>query len=355
MMNKIENMKTVLRCIRASDWWGRKIVPVLAIAYLQILFQGLSSERALGALAALLFSATSLAAAAHVLTDIFDVEEDRRAGKQNALEPVAHWKRSGLYFSLCLLGFVPWMFVRLDVFAAFWLAMIYAAPVLYAVPPLRLKERGFAGSLADATMAHGAPTLFVLALFASLITVPAPNTWLLTLIGGVWAWSYGLRGILLHQIFDRSNDMRAGVNTFVAQAGAAHARKIILRYFLPLEFLAFGGLLIVIFPAVPVFTLALLFFGAMDLLKVIYLWRESFDPVPAQHGTYIYPQAVYEIWFPLVAVILLAAREVGYGLLVIAHVILFHRQIAQGLHDVWQVINTGLGQLRRKVIEIVGK
>lgn len=349
------NFERYRALVRASDWWGRKVALVLGIAYTQILFQHLAPARAIGALIALLISATLLAAAAHVLTDHFDLEEDCRAGKRNALERFTGGQRVALYFGLCISGLVPWLIVGIDASAIFWLAVIYAAPILYAVPPVRLKERGIWGAIADATMAHGAPTMFVIALFTGLTTIPSPNTALLTLASGVWGFAYGMRGILLHQVFDWANDTRAGVNTFVARVGPTRAHDFIARFILPAELFAFGAVLMIVFLDEPVFSIALLFFGVMDILKVTYLWQQKFDPVPIRQSVYIFPQAVYEIWFPLVPIVLLMTREVWYGLGVVAQVILFHQLVLGGTRDVLQVFVKAVQQLRYRTIRVIKK
>ncbi len=353
MVGHAARLEPFLLLVRTGNWWGSKITPLLAVAYLQLLVQGTVPGRAWGALAALLVSASCLAAAAHVLTDSFDVAEDRRAGKRNRLALLARWQRGALYAALCLAGASPWLFVRLDAPALVWLGLIVAAPILYAVPPLRLKERGLWGVVADAAMAHGAPTLFVLALFASLNAGNASGAWLLALTVGGWAWSYGVRGILLHQMFDAVNDETAGVKTFVVQVGVTRTRAYVLRYVLPLELAAFGLWLLLVFAVAPLFSSAVVFLVLIDILKVTYVWRQSFDPAPTRPGVYIFPHAVYEIWLPLTAVILLAVRDRWYAPLALLHILLFHRQIAVGAHDVGRVAARGLGDLRRRVRRIL--
>lgn len=353
MVSHAARLEPFLLLVRVGDWWGRKIAPLLAVAYLQLLVQGTSPDRAWGALAALLISASCLAAAAHVLTDSFDVAEDRRAGKRNMLAPLTRWQRGALYAGLCLAGFSPWLFVRLDAPALVWLGLIVAAPILYAVPPLRLKEHGLWGVVADAAMAHGAPTLFVLALFASPHGGNAPGVWLLAFAVGGWAWSYGVRGILLHQMFDVVNDETAGVRTYVVQVGIARTRAYVVRYILPVELAAFGLWLLLVFPVAPLFSIAVVFLTLIDILKVVYVWRQPFDPAPTRQGVYIFPQAVYEIWLPLAGVILLVARDRWYAPIALLHIFLFHRQIALGMHDVRRVVARGLGSLSHRVHRIL--
>jgi UbiA prenyltransferase family protein len=358
------NRVAVGRLIRRSNWWDSKIPPLLALAYLQILVLSVPVERALVALAALLVSAISLAAAAHVLTDSFDLEQDRRAGKSNALGVLKPWQRIALYSLLAVCGLAPWAFIHLDLLASLWLALIYLIPILYAAPPIRLKERGLWGAVADASMAHAAPTFFVLALFAGLAPIGAPNTIGLMIAAGLWSFCYGLRGILLHQILDRPSDALIGVKTFVVQVGIARAQAYILKFIFPVEMIGLGSLLLFVLPLAPLFFLGGLLFVGYDIVKQAYLWRQRFDPAPTEPGIYIPPHDVYEIWLPILSVMLLAARDVVYAPLLVAQVIFFHENLAARTRDVLRLfmelaanlplwVGRLIGRARRATIRII--
>src|SRR4029077_12941145 len=92
---------------------------------------------------------------------------------------------------------------------------VWAAFSLYSIPPFRLKGRAALGLIADASGAHLFPVLV-----AALLALRARGdgldpTWVAAC--GAWAFAFGLRGILWHQLFDIDNDRKAGVHTFAVR------------------------------------------------------------------------------------------------------------------------------------------
>jgi 4-hydroxybenzoate polyprenyltransferase len=308
--------------VRKDNWWNSKIPLVLAVAYFQILVQDIAPARAFVLLGALLFSAVCLAAYGHVINDVCDVEADRRAGKPNRIARLSVAARAALLLALLVVGLLPWLAIRLDRTAAACLFFICALPTVYAAPPLRLKERGVWGALADASMAHAVPALFTLALFASQAETRWGLTVPLMVATGAWALGVGLRGIVLHEIWDLDNDLQAGVRTFVARIGRERARRLVTRVIFPAEMAGLCAMSLLLMLAAPSLVVLLPLAFAFEVLEA-QLWKTSLDPAPRQPGVHILPHDLYQIWMPLMAAVLLATRHASFLALVALQVVLF--------------------------------
>jgi 1,4-dihydroxy-2-naphthoate octaprenyltransferase len=309
--------------VRVGNWLDSKIPPLLGTAYVLILVLGMPAERALHLLVALIVSSMSLAGYAHVLNDIFDIGSDQLAGKVNRVARMSPWQRAALLAGLAGMGAVPWLWVPLTPMAGVALAAIYILPVVYSIPPLRLKERGILGVLADAFLAHACPILFVVALFANPTAEHAPVPLSVAIVAAVWATCVGLRGILLHQIWDREHDVRSGIHTFVVRAGSGRARAIILRHLFPAEIATFAVLAIVVGFNAPLLVAGVMLVAGLDLVEQTFEWAPTFDPAPDRPGVNTPPHDLYEVWFPALALVLLAARDAWFVPALIIHAVLF--------------------------------
>jgi hypothetical protein len=313
---------------RGGNWWDSKIPPLLAIAYVQMLIQPIPADLALGALAAVLISAFSLAAYAHTLNDLFDIEADLLAGKKNHMAGLRPWQRLTLPVLLAAVGAAPWFIIRLNEPTLILLGLIYLLPIVYAVPPIRFKERGFLGVLNDASLVHAVPVLFMVSLFTS-VAGSANVIGLPVMVGvGIWAAAVGLRGIILHEVWDWQNDFDAGASTWVVQVGVDRALAFVRHFIFPVEMVAFAALALTLLSWLPVLFWVLVGIVLLDTVKRPLGWAIRFDPAPRDpEGVEIPPHAVYQTWLPLVAAALLASRDIWYVPLLLAHVVLFRESI----------------------------
>lgn len=313
-------MHRLFDLIRGNDWWYSKIPPLLAFAYLNLLLQPLPPLEAYTRLAAFLSWAIGFAAYAHVINDWTDIGEDRRAGKKNRMAPFSRQKRAAILGITIVVSLAPWALVPLDARAWILLAFDYFIPIVYSVPPLRVKERGVLSVLADAGVAHVMPTLLVFAIFAS------GRNWETVTLGaaGIWALFAGSRNFLLGQMWDVENDTRAGVNTFTRAVGVERVRQWITRFIFPIEvcaLLALGISVVAVLPWLLAVILAALFF---DVVKCKSLWRIPYNPAPRTGEQYVPPHDLYQVWLPLVCAGALAIQNIGYAPLLVLQIILFY-------------------------------
>ncbi|XZO04188.1 MAG: tetratricopeptide repeat protein [Microcoleus sp.] len=326
-----ERFLSFFNLLRGSDWWFYKIPPLLAIAYAEILLQATPPQQSIVTLLTLLASMFFVAAYGHVINDIFDVEVDLQAGKQNRMASLSNPQRLLLCVTLAGLGLVPWLFIGLGTQSVILLAAIYILLTIYSAPPLRLKERDLWGVMTDAAQVHAVPTLLVATVFSHLAATPQPESTVLASAATAWAFLAGIRGILLHQIWDRESDLSAGVTTLVTRIGVESARFGIVYISFPFELLLLSLLILIISQFAP----SLLVFCALYILVRIIITQSAvtaLDPAPAQKA-YILPHDFYEVWLPLALLILLSIREPLFLSLLVIHIGLFYPAIAQRVSE----------------------
>ena len=223
-------LSTAVALVRGREWWSFKLAPIVAAFFTEVLLHGVPPGAAFLLLLRVLGTSASLAAFGHVVNDAADVADDLRAGKRNALAAWRPWQRWALAAVLYGLAFVPWVGAPLPAVALLVLVGEAVLLVGYSVRPVRWKERGAAGLVADALYAHVMPVLFVAAVVRGGALPSLEAGW--TAAVAVWAFAFGLRGILVHQIGDEPADRLAGARTFVVAEGRARAEAVLHRVFL---------------------------------------------------------------------------------------------------------------------------
>src|SRR4029078_7642819 len=159
-------------------------------------------------------SIVSVAIYASAVNELTDRVDDAAAGKRNraAGGPVSVTALVAVAVAAGLAFAWHWRDDRplLVCYLAAWLAF-----ALYSIPPVRLKNRGFAGVLCDAAGEQMFPALA--SVFVACLGTPrAPSAaWVAAV--AVWALAVGLRGLVWHQLKDVENDRAAGPPAFCAQ------------------------------------------------------------------------------------------------------------------------------------------
>ena len=321
-------MKKVKEAVRAAEWWEYKLAPILGTFYATA-FLIREPITTLWPAALMLFAALVPGAAfVSVLNDATDRTEDRIAGKRNRLEG-----RSAAFIGLLLTAtIVPGLVIDwswrhdallLSIYLAAWLSFL-----LYSVRPFRLKRRGLAGLVADASGSSLFPTLTGVALVFRTTRHVVDREWLTAV--ALWAIAYGIRGILWHQLLDRDNDVRAGVETFAARHAFAAAALFGNFVVFPLELLAMALMLLRLKSAIPALLLLL---HAAYVIARRHLWRVRAVVVVSRSPYRILMQEYYEVLFP-VGVLLASSRSYPRDAIAIAaHLLLFPRRSLQLFED----------------------
>lgn len=210
--------------LRAKDWWAPKIIPLLCIGYATIIKH---EDNLIDYFLWLLFLIMAIAIGAiyvSIINDFTDLKYDIASKKENRLERFSSINRTLLLLASILLGlFFCYFFINDTLSLIFYLAA-YLAFSLYSIPPFRFKNRGVLGVIADASGAHLFPSLFIASSLMHNMKIPIDPYWLLII--GVWSFTYGVRGILWHQFWDRENDLSINQKTFATEMQISSMKSI---------------------------------------------------------------------------------------------------------------------------------
>jgi len=151
--------------------------------------------------------------------------------------------------------------------------LLFAA---YAMPPIRLKERGIAGILADASYAHVLPAVVAWVTFG--LARWAPIDVATSFVLGAWMLPMGMRHLLRHQYDDLDRDRLADTRTYAVGRGREATMRLIPRRLPPLEALATIGALLWFVRLAPLLPIGFVVHAAWELHVVRSRWLA---PVPA--------------------------------------------------------------------------
>jgi 4-hydroxybenzoate polyprenyltransferase len=309
--------------IRAGAWWFNK-VPLSVVLVLLLLDGGRSSLAALAVITLVVVTVCAVGNYGYALNELFDIEEDARLGRSNVAAGVPRWRMwaivgaSALVAEACatVLAGAPGAYLTL---------IELCLPLAYSAPPLRIKERKWLGVAADGLAAHVYPA--ILALLAVTYWTLRPVPIVLAALVVVWAAAVGLRGILSHQLATSEQDRSAGLRTVVHDLGNERLERFIVVGVLPLEVIAFGGVLI----ACQVGILLWIFVAAYVIYETFKTLRGGFSVTAFRSGGQPYvpfvEESFYKAWGPL-AVALDAARvDLLYLAVLPVYAVLFLRHL----------------------------
>jgi hypothetical protein len=208
--------------------------------------------------------------------------------------------------------------------------------ILYAVPPVRLKTRGFPGVIADAGYAHALPILWTWFPFAIVARIPLSTAF--PAILAVWAMAVGMRHLMQHQAFESAEDTAAGTRTFAVRHGAARTFSLVVRVLIPVELAAFLIVLIYMSFDLPVIAVVFVIYCAFEAFRFRVLWLQRLNILAALSrpdrativGTLILSQ-FYELWLPVTVLSALAFRAPAYVFLLAIYLLVFRNGPGQFL------------------------
>jgi len=304
---------------RAGEWWEHKLLPILAISYATAWLLELPPIAWLLGALQLLGAIIPGAIFVSVINDLTDQEDDLAAGKPNRMARVALPARILLVALPVAIG-IAWCVIWRDQpallfpYLAAWLAF-----TCYSVPPLRLKHRGWAGALCDASGAHLFPALLAVGIAAGAADRPIAPLW--TVAVGAAAFAYGLRGILLHQLGDRDNDHLAGARTVAVRLSPGILAGLARWAILPVELAALAILFAML--GAPLIWVALGLY-LLSVAQRALIWKMPVILIVPQPRAIIFLAEFYAAWLPLALLLSLALREPVAGLFAIAiHLAIF--------------------------------
>lgn len=166
----------------------------------------------------------------YLLNDWYDQTSDKKAGKLNITASLS----ANHFYLLVLLfwGFGLFFIFQISFVASYILILQFLLLIAYSQPKIRLKEKGVVGLLVDALYGHVVPVLMLLVVLSDFGHIPL--FFQLSFI--VLNLFIGFRDILIHQLEDKQNDLKAGVTTFATEQGDK-ARELIKQVVLVTNYL----------------------------------------------------------------------------------------------------------------------
>lgn len=150
----------------------------------------------------------SIGTLGYLLNDISDEKADKEAGKTNVSADLSVIQKLVLSLVLAVIGFVPIAFYCPPTIPL--IVIEFLLLLLYAFPPVRLKEKGFLGLVIDSLYAYFLPSLILLTFLNSQFFVDL-FFWILLPTFGLFL---GISNILNHQLEDYDNDIVTQTKTF---------------------------------------------------------------------------------------------------------------------------------------------
>lgn len=223
---------TATKPLKIDGWWPSHFGTMMATAY-SVLAHSSSPPKPLhlvGTIVLFILANLGIGTFAILLNDLTDLRQDLKSGARNLLTHQSTFSRYSFLFSALFLSVLPWFWMRAAPAVLFFVFLELFLFLLYSVPPIRLKERGWPGLLLDSLYGYVVPNTYTVLLFGSishasaLVQLPA----LL-----LWCFAFGLERILYHQLIDCSRDELSGARTFVTKLGWERSSRFLFNVFLP--------------------------------------------------------------------------------------------------------------------------
>ena len=324
---------------RVKDWWWSKAALLMGLVYLFAAWYHISFEEFIPLSILSLLTITGFAGMGYLFNDLFDIEKDTIAGKRNFLAGKSGLFILALFLLSSLFVLVPWLFLPKSWISFVLIATQFVLFIVYSVPPVRLKERGVAGIIADALYAHGVPSVLAAYTFALAAHYLFPLTDILLLFA--WQTISGIRNILLHLAEDIEADKKAGSKNFVAGLTPAKFEQI-LAWLIAVEWLlclAFFSSLLLINPLFSICLLVIIVLTATGFM----LFMEKDAPSFLNSTWSFFPNNIYEKWLPLAYLMVLAVGDKRFAILFAIHLTVFnfefYTQAADRIYGRWESIS----------------
>jgi 4-hydroxybenzoate polyprenyltransferase len=282
-----------------------------------------STQNVFVPLLASVFIIIGIAGIGYLTNDLGDRQKDKLIEKENATANLDIISIVFLIVLFLLLALIPWFFLPMSRNSIFLLLLQFILFCAYAFPPLRLKERGIWGVLADAGYAHVNPALLAAYTFYLYTNKTVDGFCLFMGLVGSWQLISGIRNILFHQVKDHDKDLLSGTKTYVTNVGIKRTEMFLKNFLLPLETILFVGFALFISRSFFFF----LPFSIVYWALTAYRLRRNKTIVTYREYTYFYLDALYLNWLPMIVLAGLIMRSVNFLPVFIMHFLIFRTDV----------------------------
>lgn len=331
-------IKSIKHFLRFNDWWNFVVPPCLSFIYLLIYFKSISFNDSAVYIALLLISIIGTAGYGYFVNDVCDIEFDRLAGKRNMASKLNVFIRSIIIILLLVIAFAPWLFLPLNYFNFGLFIFQLLLLTIYSVKPIRLKQFIYQGALTDA-LYNGTVFFLILISVFNMMNENKIQYYNLFLINVFfWGLFKGIRNILLHQLKDRKNDNKANTPTLVLHLKPVRTVYIIDFIVLPIEFILFTLLIILISLHINYYYLWFIAFILFTLIKFSFWKLPKLSYRQSLFKFLYFMNDFYEEWMPVITLTYLSFIDIHFIIILIVHLAIFPRGIMKFYKDINVII-----------------
>lgn len=305
--------------VRPRAWWFSKVPLTITLLLLVLDGQRLSGNTLALALSVVL-TVCAMANYGYAVNDLFDLREDALLGRVNAAAARGRRHVTAIAVGSALVTALLATLAAGAVGAAVT-ALELCLPLLYSVPPIRLKERGWLGAAADGLAAHVYPAVLALLALGEWNHRPAGGG--LTACVIVWAAAAGVRGILSHQIQGAEADRRAGLLTVAHRHGTFRLEAFTVGIVLPIETIAFATALVLARTGAVLWGVAGAYVAYETLKTVRGSYKVTMFRRDGQRYLPFIEDSFYKAWGPLSLALDAARHDLRYLLVIPAYAVAF--------------------------------
>jgi len=302
-------------------WWKPKASSLLNVLYLVMFIGALPFSKSLLLFFPSVITIAGIGSFGHLINDWFDIEADRKAGKHNHLEHFSVWKKSLAVLGALTAALLPWIILPFDLVSIILLGAEFLLLLLYAIPPVRIKERMYLALITDAAYAYAVPAVLAAHTFFLASGKLSDAAFMSTLF--IWQSALGVRHFLNHLALDRINDLASHTHTLATRKGNYYLHRMIRNIILPLELIS----LVVFVVNLSRYSLFLVLvcvgsfviFSSFPLILAVArgdsLLSYRFSKTPLD--------AFYQNILPFIPLIFLISRDARFAALLAVHFLLF--------------------------------
>ncbi len=316
---------------RSKDWRHSMLPFIMACVYLWILYFNLAFDTGTLLLVTLsLITSAGFAALGYFINEFFDQRHDALAGKINRATSLTLVQKLGLFFLISAIAFFPWLWLPTNGWSWALVSIQVGLFLLYSIPCTRLKSVPFVSNLVDMGYAYWIPMLLSFHTFALFAKGHYP-CWLSPF--AVTVALIGFRNIVIHQVNDVFHDRIAGITTLPRLLGPKRL-TLFLYTLLTVEFTSFVTFSVMISAEgryhYLLITISFIHFTIIRLSSLKNKGGLNFSPL---HRLRHLTDPFYQIYFPLLLLIILSSEDLMWTSLLPLHTALFVPRYL--LNDAW--------------------
>lgn len=310
--------------LRLSKPWNAKIPFLISLLYVFILIGNMPFNTAMLSFVASITLIVGLAGLAYLLNDWGDKNVDNLVNKPNVTRALNLLQLNLLVLLLLLMIVLPWFYLPFNTPSLIFLVIELLLFLIYALPPLRLKERGTFGVICDALYAHALPAIFASYTYAMLSDTKILYAKKLIFSLFIWQFILGVRNIIFHQIQDYEHDKNTKAKTFVVSFGPEQSIELVNKILL-LELLLLFCFFLVLwyYFGLSMFLLCFLIYCLITYTIV----KSKFNAMDYRSKAYLFLDDFYIQWLPLISLFLVLLLNPWYSIIAVLHLILFKNKI----------------------------